>query len=135
MRWDELLPAWVARLLADPELVDLLEGEGAIYPAQAARPVRIPSVEYLTVLDRESELFNPVGLQVDVFARGLDLEARIERRIRMLSHHDTRQDLDGERVWLRYLDSRTVDFPSDPGVVHRILDFELEAIRERYAHL
>ena len=42
------------------------------------------------------------------------------------------QDLEGERCWMRFTGGRTVNYPADPGVVHRILDFEIEMIREQY---
>lgn len=131
MRWDDLVERWTARLLADPALLAALGGNH-LYPGQASRPVKIPSVEYLIVGDRETELFDAIRLQVDIFARGLRKAATIERRIRILTHRDVAQDLDGERGWMRYVDSRSVGFPSDPGVVHRILDFDVAMIREMY---
>jgi len=131
MRWDALLEGWTARMLADATLVGLLGGDH-LYPGQASRPVRVPSVEYLMVGDRESELFNQVAVQVDLWARGITLAAQIERRIRALTHADVGQDLDGERVWLRYREGRTVDYPADPGVIHRVLEFEFEAVRAQY---
>jgi hypothetical protein len=58
MMWHLVLPAWVEMLKADPELSAELGGPH-IYPAQSARPVRVPSVEYtLPIIDREEENFN-----------------------------------------------------------------------------
>jgi hypothetical protein len=33
---------------------------------------------------------------------------------------------------MRYQDARTLDYPSDAGVIHRTLDFEFEAVRGKY---
>lgn len=128
MRWDAVIPDWVERLTSDALLIQHLEGN-SVYPANASRPVRVPSVEYLMVGDRPTEIFSEIQVQVDVFARGLRVAGLIEKRIRLLTHKDVAQDLGGERMWLQYQDSRQVDFPSDPGVVHRILDFQFTPVR------
>lgn len=128
MRWDAIIPDWIERLLADAALIQHLEGP-RIYPANASRPVKVPSVEYLMVGDRPTEIFSEIQVQVDVFARGLRVAGLIEKRIRLLTHKDVAQDLGGERMWLQYQDSRHVEFPSDPGVTHRILDFQFTPAR------
>ena len=129
MRWDAVIPDWVDRLLSDAALVQHLGGQLNVFPANASRPVKVPSVEYLMVGDRPTEIFSEIQVQVDVFARGLRLAGLIEKRVRLLTHKDVAQELGGERMWLQYQDSRTVDFPSDPGVIHRILDFEFTPVR------
>lgn len=127
MRWPWLVEAWTARLLADPALLQLLGGRH-LYAMGSTRAIRIPSVQYLVVTDREEETFAPVRVQVDCWARTLSLEAQIERRIRALTHRNVFQMLEGERVLMRYMDGRTMPSPR-AGVVHRSLDFELEAVR------
>ena len=128
MRWDAVIPDWVERLLADVQLVQHLEGRH-IYPANANRPVKVPSVEYMMIGDRPTEIFSEIQVQVDVFAKGLRVAGLIEKRIRLLTHKDVAQELGNERMWLQYQDSRQVAFPSDPGVVHRILDFQFTPVR------
>jgi hypothetical protein len=131
MRWWPLLDPWIAQLLNDAQLVALL-GASRIYPAQASRPVTIPSVEWQTVADDESESFNVIRIQLDFWARGVEAAGAIERRLRTVLHHETAFELNGERLWSRYIDSRSIDYLNEPGVLHRALDFELEAIRGRY---
>lgn len=132
--WDRLIPAWVNLLEADSALITALGGEH-IYPAQASRPVLIPSVEWITIGDVEDESFNPITVQVDYWAKGIAKAAVIERRIRLLTHRDTARVLGSFRTWTRYLDSRSHDYPATPGTVHRSLDFLFEPLRERYALL
>lgn len=132
MRWDVHLPALLARYAADTALQAALGGNH-IYPAGASRPARVPSVEYLLFPDRDGESFNTFGLRLDVFAKPLSLAATIEKRLRVLTHGDVAQVLGSERLWLRYLDARSLDYESDPGVVHRALDFEVESVRLKYA--
>jgi hypothetical protein len=113
-------------------LVTALGGEH-IYPAQASRPVRVPSVEYtLPFFDREEENHNPIDIQVDYWARGVARAATIEARIRALTHRDTARELGGYRMWTLYLDSRSHDYPADPGVFHRSLDIRLAPLRSKF---
>ena len=128
MRWDFVIPEWVDRLINDAALVQHLEGRN-VFPANANRPVKVPSVEYLMISDRPTEIFSEIQVQVDIFARGIRLAGLIEKRIKLLTHHDVGQDLGGERMWLQHTDSRQVDFPSDPGVIHRIVDFQFTPVR------
>jgi len=136
--WDVVVEAWLADLLADTALTTALGG-AHIYPAQAARPVRVPSVEWLPIDDREEEIHNPILFQVDYWAKGTTLAATIERRLRRLTHRDVARVwmLDGEtlRLWTRYIDSRTHDYPADPGVLHRSLDFQIKPLREKWQYL
>ena len=131
MKWDIVVEKWLARLLADASLISLLDGK-KIFVASANRPVKVPSVEWFMLYDHEEEWLNPVGFQVDIFARGMRNAAQIERRIRLLTHRDTSQDFDNERMWFLYRDARSIEFPSDPGVVHRALDFECQSVRGKY---
>ena len=133
MKWDFVVEFWLARLYADAELMAFLGGEH-IYPAGPKRPVVVPSVEYVMLDDREGEWLNPIGIQVDYWARGMKKAQEIERRLRLLTHQDYGQELGGERLWMNYTDSRTIEYPNDPGVVHRALDFTIETVRLKYTH-
>lgn len=128
-----MIEGWAARLNADAALESVMDGKDLIYPAQAKRPVGIPSIEYLVVADREEELFNPITVFVDFWARGIKKSAQIERRIRTLTHWDVGQDLDGERVWIHISDGRGLEYPADSGVVHKQLEIQFKPIREKYA--
>ena len=92
-------------------------------------------MEWTLVGDTEDESFNPITVQLDYFARGVAQAATIERRIRQLTHRDTSRVLGTHRMWTRYLDSRNHDYPAEPGVVHRSLDFLFEPLRAKYALL
>jgi hypothetical protein len=128
MRWDAVIPDWVDRLLSDALLIQHLGGEH-IYPGNASVPVRVPSIQYGMTGDRPTEIFNEIQVQVNIFARGIRLAGLIEKRVRLLTHKDVGQDLGGERMWLQCKDARDVDFPSDPGVIHRALDIEITPVR------
>jgi hypothetical protein len=133
MMWDEILPLWLALLEADAVLIAELGGFH-IYPAQSARPVRIPSVEYtLPIIDIEEENFNPFTVQVDYWARGVPKAAAIERQIRAITHRDTAREIGGYRMWTEYVDSRSHQYPAELGVVHRSLDFRFTPLRDMYA--
>ena len=127
MRWDFVVIEWADRLAGDAAFMSLCQGNWRV--ASASTPVKIPSVEYLMTGDTESENFNAIRVQVDIFARGIRNAGLIEKRVRLLTHRDVGQVLGGERMWLQYQDARTVDFPSDPGVIHRIVDFQFTPLR------
>lgn len=132
MRWDFALTEWRDRLIGDANLLALLDGPH-IYPASSGREVRIPSVDYRIITDTVDENFNDITIQVDLWAKGPRVAGLIERRIRTLSHADVARAIGGERWWMQYEDSRTLDFPSDPGVIHRALDFRFILLRGRSA--
>jgi hypothetical protein len=134
--WDAVVAEWLALLRECPDLMAILgtDGQFRVYPSQAApRPIEIPSVEYTLISDVEPSLFNPITMQVDIFARATSAYT-IERLLRSLTHRDTSRVLGGMRLWMRYLDSRTHGYP-DKGVLHRSLDFHLEPLRALYANL
>lgn len=132
MMWDVVLEAWRALLLADTALTTALGGEH-VNLAQASREVRVPSVDWSLVTDNETESWNPITVQVDIFAASLAQAITIERRIRLLTHRDVARDLGGHQVWTRYLDSRSHPYTEEPGTVHRSLDFQFEPLRAQYA--
>lgn len=135
MMWDLVVEAWLDLLEADTALETELGGDDHIYPAQSSRAARIPSVEWSLVGDLEEESFNPITIQVDIFAKNVRQMVTIERRIRLLTHRDTARVLGGLRMWTRYLDSRSHDYPAQPGAMHRSLDFQFEPLRAKYASL
>jgi hypothetical protein len=141
MMWDIVIPAWIALLEQDADLTAALgvdaDGDIPIYAATAGRKIRVPSVEWVIVSDRETELFNPVMVQVDFWVRGVAAAAVIERRMRALTHRDVSRELaldeyEGLRLWTRYIDSRTHEYRADPGVVHKSIDIQFEPVRARF---
>lgn len=134
MMWHRVVPPWLVLLNTDAALTAALGGQH-IYPAQAARPVRVPSVEWLLIFDREEELFNPFLVQVDYWASGVPQAATIEGRIRAITHRDTARTIGGFRLWTRYIDSRSHDYPALAGVVHRSLDFEFRPLRQKFEEM
>lgn len=132
MHRDTMVTAWLARLNGDATLTTLMQGSDLIFPAGANRPVQVPSIEWMHYGNPEGESFEDVFVRLDLFIRGTMKAGQIEKRIRQISHRDTAQTIGGLRGWMRYLDSRDVNFPSDPGVVHRALDWTLETVRDKY---
>lgn len=132
MMWDVVLDAWVTLLEADATLTTLMGGSVYVFPAQSNRPVRVPSIEFDIIDEREEELFNPILVQVDYWAKQEDAPA-IERRIRELTHRDTARTLGDHRMWTMLIETRSHEYPADRGVIHRSMDFEFKPLRSRYA--
>jgi hypothetical protein len=134
MRRDFLIEHWIARLEGNAALRSLMNKDaGFIYPAQTQKPVAVPSIEYLTVSDRDTENFNESFVMVDLFIEGTRKANQAERLIRNLTHSDVSQIVDGERVWMRFQESREIEFPSDKKVTHRQIEFLFEAVRDEAA--
>lgn len=133
MNWDDVMEnAVVPMMEGDSEFVDVLGGLH-LYAAQAARPARVPSVEWMIVGDRYTEIFNPIDVQFDYWAKGSDA-AVIERRLRNRLHRDTRRVIAGINMSTVYTDSFTHEYPK-PGIVHRSLRFRFEPVRLRAARV
>jgi hypothetical protein len=133
MQWDAVMTALSDTLLADEDLVAALGGPH-VYDAQSSRPSRVPSVETSMNGDLESEVFNPIAVQFDFWARGRPTIAAIESRLRLLCQ-DVAQELDGIPCSIRYVDATDIAYPADPGVLHRAVQIEIEVIRQPYAPL
>jgi hypothetical protein len=133
MHWDAILPALSETLLADEELVAALGGPH-VYDAQSSKAIRVPSVESMMIDDRETENWNPIGIQFDFWARGRSTIAAIESRIRLLCQ-DVAQELDGIPCSISFVSATDLSYPADPGVLHRAVQIEIEVIRQQYAPL
>lgn len=131
--WDVVVEDWLAQLVADTDLVAVLGADIAtrITMAGSSLPVTVPSVQYLPIYDFEAENFNRFALQVDFWARGSADARLIESRLRVLTHRDVSYELGGRSIWSRFLDARSIQYPREPGVIHRSLDFEFETLRSR----
>src|SRR5690606_3840547 len=103
-----------------------------IVVASASQAVTIPSLEGMLYGDPEGEPFNRVFVRLDLFIKGAVLCGDVEARIRAIRRRGTSRMSGTIRDWTRYLDKRDMDFPSQPGVVHRALDCSLEAVRTKY---
>lgn len=133
MRWDDVIQVWLDRLATDAALVDALN-DRPLTPANAAEPVTIPSADYSFIYEDEGELFVRFGVQVTIFAP-IGRAAVIESRIRQITHRDVSYDLGGLRLWSRFIDARSTDYPAQRGVIQRSVDFEFEIIRAKYADM
>lgn len=132
MKWDYVAEYWIARLLADDPLRSVMGYDAFVYDSDAPRKERVPSIEYTILGDRETENFNPILVQVDLFLRGAKKAAQAERRVRTLTHNDAWQQLGSEWLSMRYLDRRSINYP-EPGVKHTALDFLWEPVKGEVA--
>ena len=101
MRWPFVREFWIARLVNDPDLISVMGYADFVFPASAAKPVKIPSIQYLKFGDTEEELFNPIRVQVDFWMRGKVKADQVGGRIYLLTHSDVAQELGGERMWMQ----------------------------------
>ena len=134
MTWDIVMGEVIIPMLeADAQLIAELEGNH-IYTQEASRPVRVPSIVWDMLDDQLTELFNPIHVQMDLFARNRASAVIIERRLRLLLHRDTRRQIGELDLSTLYEDSFSHDYPI-PGIVHRSLRFTFEPARRIVAAL
>lgn len=122
MRWVEVIEAVIAWLTARAPLAGVpvrMHGEFT--------ELRVPLVAWLIFSDRREENTNPIRVQFDIYAQGIDQALAIEAELRAL-HSDVPQTVGGVRMWATLDDARGDADPS-PGVVHRSLDFIFEPAR------
>lgn len=123
MRWVDVMEAVRAELEADPDLAGvpvLMHGEFT--------DLKVPSIAWLIYSDRREENTNPIRVQFDIYARGIDQALTIERSVRDL-HGDTPKAIQGVLMWATLDDARG-DAAPEPQVTHRSLDFIFEPARE-----
>lgn len=132
MQWDEVMESVVIPLLElDTELVGPTGLNGAhIYAGSSSRPVRIPSVEWILLDDVETEVFNPIRAQFDIYGE-MSVIRVVEQRIRTRLTWNTRRIIAGVNMSSLYEDSITLAYPAQPGIVHRALRFQFEPVRRR----
>lgn len=127
MRWVDALEAAIAALLADATL-SAIPGFSVRRRGEFTLQ-QVPSITWQAFSDEIAENTNPIEVQFDVFARGIDQALVLEGRLRAILHRDTPQTLGGVLMRTQLADARDHEDP-EPGVVHRSLDFELEPARE-----
>lgn len=101
-----------------------------IYAASSSRPVRIPSMEWILLDDVETEVFNPIRVQFDIYGE-MEVVRVVERRVRARLTRNLRRVIGGINMSTIYQDSITLAYPAQPGIVHRALRFQFEPVRRR----
>jgi hypothetical protein len=128
MMWpDVVLGLVLPKLRADTELIAALGGSH-IFSAQATRPVRVPSIEWMVLDERYTENHAEAELQLDYWARNPGEAATIERRIIAVLHRETRRAVGDTTTIVRYVEGRTLE-AGQPGVIHRALRFAFDPVR------
>lgn len=132
MNWGEVMGNAIVPMLEDDAVLIGATGLAGkyIFAGQASRPVRIPSLEWVLIDDILTEVFNPMEVQFDYWAKNIEQAQVIEGRLRTLLHRDTRRVLAGINMSTLYLDSFTHEYPQ-PGITHRSLRFRFEPVRVR----
>lgn len=127
MNWPDVMREIVLLLESDTELIDALGG-AYIFPAPSTRPVRIPSIEWRIVSDYEEEVFNPITVQFDYWAKAT--EYRIETRLRVRLNRPGRFRTIGG-IYMATLFEDSFDVEYEPGFRHKMMRFQFIPLRRR----
>lgn len=131
MRWDVIIPAWLAPVKADSGVQSVLGSPPELWMV-GERAYKVPSMEWQLLTDPEGENYEVPLLQLDMFVRGLDKYVTLERAVRLLCHHDTPITRDGHELWSERTGGGPLQGPDD-GVIRRRHDFRLTYLRGKYA--
>jgi hypothetical protein len=128
LTWAAVVLDLVLPKLRDDALLLAALGGDHIYSAQSTRPVRVPSVEWLVLRNQIAEVFAPVELQLDYWARSPGSAAEIEERLLALVHSDRRVRVGDLETSALFEEGRTLE-AGQPGVIHRALRFRFDPVR------
>lgn len=127
MRWDAVLLAVKTAVDADSILT-------AIFPtrrlAATDQDHAVPSLEWHLIADSQTELYEPVILQFDLFL--LDLEDLItaERALRNIFDQDEPVSIGGVYTWAEFTEGSTLEVPDESNYFGKGLRFRFMPIRE-----
>jgi hypothetical protein len=128
MRWPDIIEAVVGAISSD-ELLSQIIGENVF--ASTDRDLVVPSIAWTVISDVETERFNEITVQLDVFTyRDADLVA-VERSLRFLFDHDLPVEIGGIRMWAQ-LARRSSMFLMEDSTRGSSTDYTFTPIRSRY---
>lgn len=133
MRWDAVVPAWLAPIAADSDVRGVLGTDAAFYMA-GEREFEIGSLEYQlivpAVLDRE--VFWRSLVQLDFWVRTMADLVTLEKALVRLLHFDLQVAIGGIPMRTEFVgDGRPLEGAAD-NTFTRSLDFRLTYLRNRY---
>ncbi len=103
-----------------------------IGPGGKDRALEVPSITGMLVGDVESELWDESLFQLDIWTHDLDEAIALERVIRWLFHQDIETTLGGVRLFIQFMEGRTVTGPGPDNYYGRSLDFMARPARQRF---
>ena len=130
MRWDTIVAAWLAHIVADSEVRAVLGEPPAVWMA-GEREYTVPSLAWHLIADTEAENYETTMVQLDFWVTSSQDLTKLEKALRRLLHHDTPVTLGGVELWSELDGSRPMDGPTQ-GILGRSLDFRLTYLRGRY---
>lgn len=130
MMWDHVMKKVVAKIIADPELSAIF---GDSVRMAGVSDQKVPVLEYTLIGDAESELWEPIVIQFDLWTKTAVIGRTAERLMRSRFHKDLPQTIDGVRLWTTYSDGSMLATPDRSSFVGRALRFHFTPLREQYA--
>lgn len=130
MKWDQVIKAVNAVVLADPVLVGIY---GANIRYAGTGKHLVPCLEVQFIADAEDELWNPCTVQWDMFTMDMQALWDSERRLRRLFHDDMPTTFAGLTMWAQYVEGDAlVTAPDRDGFFGRAVRFRFTPLREQY---
>lgn len=131
MIWDQVMARVAGEVTTDAVLLALY---GDTLIMAGTQQFQVPSIEWSLISDTEQELWAPMIIQFDIWAKEAEVNRRGEFRLRALYHKDLPVVLSGDlMMWTQFADATTLPVPDRAGIFGRSLRFRMTPLRRQYA--
>lgn len=131
MIWDRFLVALMQEVADDPTVAGVV-GSRVIFATEGADYV-VPGLEVSVLSDTVSELWNPLTIQFDIFARTFEQCAAVERVLRSRYHSQIPVTIGGMDVFAQYSDGTVLQLPARDKFFARAVRFTFTPLRAAYS--
>lgn len=129
MKWD-----WVVERLCDVTAADagLVAIFGSNMRYAGSKKYSTPILEHQFIGDSESELWNPILMQWDIWTLNASDMTAAERRLRILFHQELPIPIGGMMMWCQFEDGEMLSSPDRDNVFGRAVRFRFTPLRSLY---
>lgn len=129
--WPDVMERVLAQLKANDTLSTTF-GEN-FRMAAAGSKLEIPCCEYTILTDTNSELWEPMLVQIDLWTHKAQDNRNAERIVRSLLNQRTSVQWDGVTLIAEYMDGAFLAVPDRAGFIGRGLRFRFLPLKQQYS--
>lgn len=130
MNWYAIWTAIVAALELDPEIGAVM-GSDTIW-LDGERPLQVPSMTALLVVNTESEMWAPADWQFDIYTRTLEDAVRVEQALMRLLNQPMAVAMGDAEFTAEFQTGQLLRGPHTDPYFRRQLEFRFTPVRSRY---
>ena len=130
MMWDKVMERVRTMILTDATLILLV---GDAFRKAGPNDLVVPLIEWTLLGDTENELWAPMLVQFDCWAKTADDARKIERRLRVMFHQPVMMTLGDIKIFSEYSDGADLATPNRANFTGRAIRFRFSPLRQQYA--